>query len=97
MLDINTIYNSENRGRRDVNHIAFLKEITPFGKNSRIEFSVSSQYKHSREEHGEADKQKRKIVGQLITADCFLGSQGLAFRGHDESGACANRGNYIEI
>jgi hypothetical protein len=35
--------------------------------------------------NNEAFKQNRKVVGQVITAVCFLGSQGLAFKGHDES------------
>ncbi|PNF14161.1 hypothetical protein B7P43_G13483, partial [Cryptotermes secundus] len=95
--DINNIYKSGKRHGHSVNHIACLKEITLFGKNRRIEFSLSSQYKQSIEKHNEAVKQNRKFVGQLITAVCFLGSQGLAFRGHDESVASVNRGNYIEV
>jgi hypothetical protein len=43
--------------------------------------------------HNETVKQNRKIVGQLITAVCFLG---LVFRGHDEIGVSVNIGNYIE-
>jgi hypothetical protein len=79
-----------------VNHIACLEEITVFGKNSRIELSLSSQYKQSVEKHNEAVKQNRKILGQLIAAVSFLGSQGLAVREHEESGASVSRGNYIE-
>jgi hypothetical protein len=78
-------------------HIACLKEITLFGKNNRIELSLSSQYKQSIEKQNEAVKQNRKILRQLITAVCFLGSHGLAFRGHEEGGASVNRGNYIEL
>jgi hypothetical protein len=74
-----------------------LKELHCLVKNNRIELSLSSQYKQSIEKHNETVKQNRKILGQLITAVCFLGSQGLAFRGHEESGASVNRGNYIEV
>jgi hypothetical protein len=88
--DINNIYKSDNRHRHSVNHIACFKEITLFGKNNRIELPLSSQYKQSIEKHNEAIKQNRKIVGQLITAVCFLGSRGLAFQGHDKSGASIN-------
>jgi hypothetical protein len=72
-----------------------LKKLL-FCKNNKIELSLSSQYKQSIEKHNEAVKQNKKILGQFITAVCFLGSQGLAFRGHKESGASVNRGNYIE-
>jgi hypothetical protein len=34
--DINNIYKSDKRHRHCVTHIAYLKEITLFGKNSRI-------------------------------------------------------------
>jgi hypothetical protein len=59
------IYKSDKRHRHSVNHIACPKEITLFGKNSRIEFPLSSQYKQSTEKHNETVKQNRKIVGQL--------------------------------
>jgi hypothetical protein len=45
--DINSIYKSDRSHRHSVNHIACLKEITLFGKNSGIEFSLSSQYTQS--------------------------------------------------
>jgi hypothetical protein len=95
--DINNIYKSDKRHRHSVNHIACLKEITLFGKNNRIELSLSSQYKQSIEKHNKAVEQNRNILGQLITAVCFLGSQGLAFRGHEQSEASVNRRNYIEV
>jgi hypothetical protein len=46
-----------------------IKEITLFGNTSKIEFSLSSQYRQSIEKHNEAVTQNRKIVGQLITAE----------------------------
>jgi hypothetical protein len=58
--DINNIYKSE-KNRHSVNHSACLKEITLFGNNSRIEFSLSSQYKQSIEKLNEAVNQNRKF------------------------------------
>jgi hypothetical protein len=60
--DINSIYKSDKRHRHSVNHIAYLKKSTLFGKNSGIEFSLSSQYKQSNEKHNEAVKQDRKSL-----------------------------------
>jgi hypothetical protein len=95
--NINIYKFDKRRSRHSVNHIACLKDITLFGKNTRIEFSLSSQLKQSIGKHNEAVKQNRKLVGQLIIAVCFLGFRGLALWGHDENWASVNRGNYIEV
>jgi hypothetical protein len=56
-----TAFTYVTKDRHSVNHIACLKDSTLFGKNSRIEFSLSSQYKQSIEKHNEAVKQNRKV------------------------------------
>jgi hypothetical protein len=45
--DNNNVYKPDRKHRHSVNHIACLKETTLFGNNSRIEFSLSCQYRQS--------------------------------------------------
>ena len=94
--DLNNLHKAEKRHKSSFNHMLCSKELQLFGRN-RIENSFSNQYQLAVEKHNEIVKQNRKIVGHLIKAVCFLGSQGLAFRGHDESHTSFNKGNYIEL
>ncbi|CAN6715998.1 unnamed protein product [Malus baccata var. baccata] len=57
---------------------------------THIETAVS---KHSDQAH----KAYRTCLNASIKCTTFLLRQGLAFRGHDESGTSSNRGNYLEL
>lgn len=39
----------------------------------------------------------RKLLKHIVSAVMFLGKQGLAFRGHDETSNSSNRGNFLEL
>jgi hypothetical protein len=58
---------------------------------------LSEQARHDRSRK-EAEKSENREVVQIIF-DCvlFLSKQGLPFRGHDESLASGNRGNFLEL
>jgi len=41
--------------------------------------------------------ENREAVGMIIDCVRFLGKQGLAFRGHEETASATNRGNFLEL
>ena len=52
---------------------------------------------HLSENRSAEIKENREHVKALLRATRCLGSQGLAFRGHDESASAENRGNFEEL
>jgi hypothetical protein len=47
--------------------------------------------------YNEKVKSNREILKRLIDMTIFLGTQELAFRGHNEKEDSSNRGNYREL
>lgn len=94
--DLNNFHKSAKRHTSTNDHISCMKAWKTFGKN-RIENSTNSQRQIAIEAHNRQVKKNRKIFTSLIRTTCFLGKQGLAFRGHRENEDSINRGNYIEL
>ncbi|GBM70639.1 hypothetical protein AVEN_117348-1 [Araneus ventricosus] len=63
---------------------------------TRIETELDEQLKAEISVRNQKVTRNRQLLMRLIKA-CFLGKRGLAFRGHDESDASSNRGNYVEL
>ena len=40
--------------------------------------------------------ERREYLERIVAVTCFLGKQGIAFRGHDESDYSHNRYNFLE-
>ena len=40
--------------------------------------------------------ERREYLERILTVTCFLGKQGIAFRGHDETYESHNKGNFLE-
>jgi hypothetical protein len=95
--DVQNFYKAQKRQSNTVAHILSLKYHKLFGKNRRIEYSLSDQYHLAIERHNEEVKKTRAVLAHLIRVVCVLGKLGLAFRGHDESVTSVNRGNYVEM
>ena len=95
--DLHNLHKSEKRHTNSVAHIVAMKALKLFGKNRRIEFSLSEQNRLSVQKHNEEVKKNRSTLTHLIRVVCLLGKLRLAFRGHDESDTSVNRGNYIEF
>lgn len=95
--DLHNIHKSEKRHGNSVAHIVAMKDLKLFGKNQRIEFSLSEQNRLTVQKHNEEVRKNRAILTHLIRVVCLLGKLGLAFRGHDESDTSTNRGNYVEF
>jgi hypothetical protein len=47
--------------------------------------------------HSKEIQRNRENLIAIIEIICFLGRQGIAFRGHDESDDSKNRGNFLEL
>lgn len=77
-------------------HIAATVSLNELGK-IRIDHALSTQMREEAIKHNEKVKKNRAIVERLVQSTCFLGKQELAFRGHDETKASDNRGNYLEL
>lgn len=39
---------------------------------------------------------EQEYIERIVAVTCFLGKQGIAFRGHDERDESHNRGNFLE-
>lgn len=98
------------QGFSDLNHLTFMLQkheksqahvqaflaYKMFGKQ-RIDTLIDSQRKAEVHKHNEQVNKNREILKRLIDAVCYLAKQELPFRGHDESSASVNRGNYKEL
>lgn len=75
-------------------HKASMTSWAEFKSRSSQQKSVSSLLDSQRSGNIE---ENRKHIKVLLKATGFLGRQGLAFRGHDESENSQNRGNFLEL
>jgi hypothetical protein len=95
--DLHNFYKSEKRHSNAVAYILSWKNLKLFGKNQRIEFSLSEKHRVLVQRHNEQVRKNRIKLTHLIRVVCVLEKLGLAFRGHDESETSVNRGSYVEM
>jgi hypothetical protein len=93
---MNNFINLKHRHENSKAHITSVMALIKFGK-TRIDFCLSNVLKLSVQKHNEQVKKNQHILSCLIDATCFLASQELPFRAHDETGDSDNRGNYVEL
>ena len=77
-------------------HLGSYKQMQCFGKYD-ISTAISEAAKLSKQLHNKEVDENRKYLNHLIDAVLYLGKQGLALRGHDESAESLNKGNYREL
>jgi hypothetical protein len=73
--------------------ITSVMTVIKCGK-TRIDFCLSNVLKLSVQKHSEQVTKNRHILNCLNDPTCFLASQELPFRAHNETG---DRGNYVEL
>lgn len=78
-------------------HVDSSMDFTLFLKRKPITDLISEASLQERSAYNERVSHNRNILKRLIDVVCYLGKQGLAFRGNDESISSGNRGNYIEL
>jgi hypothetical protein len=71
--DLHNFHKSEKRHLNAVAHILSLKNLKLFGKNQRIEFSLSEQHRLSVKRHNEQVMKNRIMLTHLIRVVCVLG------------------------
>ncbi|KAL1454619.1 hypothetical protein WDU94_010835 [Cyamophila willieti] len=87
---------SAKKHENSANHLQSVLRLHSFGK-SRIEEGLDKTLAVNNELHNSKVRKNREILKRLIDATCFLAQQELPFRGHDETEASFNRGNYVEL
>ncbi|XP_055526884.1 zinc finger MYM-type protein 1-like [Wyeomyia smithii] len=63
----------------------------------RLDEALDHSRQIARNKHNEEVMKNRKGMRTLIEITCFLGTHGLAFRGHYECSDSTNRGNYNDL
>lgn len=94
--DLNHFHTAAAKHEKTRVHINSLVCMKSFGQ-TRIDLQLDQQKHSSIILHNESVNRNRNIMKRLIDAVCFLGSQEIAFRSHDESNESNNRGNYVEL
>ncbi|XP_030750580.1 zinc finger MYM-type protein 1 isoform X1 [Sitophilus oryzae] len=65
---------------------------------TRIEHVLNKQLEIiNHRQHNELVDKNRQILKRLIDVVCFLGEHELGFRGHDETRASSNTGNFLDL
>ncbi|XP_077447404.1 zinc finger MYM-type protein 1-like [Stigmatopora argus] len=84
------------RHQSSAGHLQATVRSKTFG-DSRVELQFNEQVRTETERHNEKVKKNREILKSLIDCVIFWGKHKLSFRGHDESAASPNKGNYVEL
>lgn len=93
---MNNFHKAADRHKKSENHLRSEIHHKTFGMN-RIENSLDSlRHLHVSQYNGKV-KRNREILTKLLDVTCFLATQELAFRGHDETEKSKNRGNFLEL
>lgn len=95
--DLNNLNNSCIRHELSQSHLLSSVQFRLFGRENRIESSLSSHYSEQKKLFNEEVSKNRYIVKKLIDVVCFLAKQELAFRGGRENVNSENRGNSVEL
>lgn len=89
--DMNNFYKATKRHEQSQNHLQNIIQLNTFGK-TRIENAIDVSRNSAIVQYNEKVKKNRKHLEFLIDSVCFLGIQGLAFRGNNENQDSFNRG-----
>ncbi|CAG9822230.1 unnamed protein product [Phaedon cochleariae] len=90
--DIKSILQQHSVSQKHISSMTFWTNATA------IQNKTSQNIANTLNENRACDvEDNRRHVRWLIKATCFLGRQGLAFRGKDESENSRNKGNFIEL
>ncbi|KAL4713767.1 hypothetical protein ACJJTC_004298 [Scirpophaga incertulas] len=95
-IDIHNFGTAAKKHEQSEKHLEASFKYHTFGKY-RIETRLNSQIQIDIDRHNAKVDRNRNIFQRLIDIVCFLGTQELAFRGHDESASSSNKGNYLEM
>jgi hypothetical protein len=94
--NLKALHQSVERHGKSKDHTYAALKLKLFGKQN-IENSLDSAHRTFILEYNEKVKSNREILKRLIDMTIFLGTQELAFRGHNEKEDSSNRGNYREL
>ena len=78
-------------------HMQAYKMWKTFDVSERVDTLFSRARREEIERHNEEVRQNREMLRTLSEAVLYLAKQELPFRGHDESTASLNKGNYREL
>ncbi len=94
--DLNHLTVYIKRHLKTVSHCNAIIDYEKLGKNDVLE-TMSKNRAIEINEHNQKVKCTRIAIGCIVKCIMFLGKQGLAFRGHDDSEQSFNKGNFKEI
>ncbi|XP_055528060.1 uncharacterized protein LOC129720596 [Wyeomyia smithii] len=94
--DLNHLSASIKTHSSSKDHINNSLALSMFGQ-MRIDEALDHSRQIARNKHNEEVTKNRKGMRTLIEITCFLGTHGLAFRGHYECSDSTNRGNYKDL
>ena len=78
-------------------HMEAYKMLSTFDVSERVDVIFSRAREEEIERFNENVRQKRVTLKILSEAVLYLSKQELSFKGHDESSASLNKGNYREL
>lgn len=78
-------------------HMEAYKQWRLFDSRESVDVLFSRARREAVERHNEEVRQNREMLKNIGEAVLYLAKQELAFRGHDESRASLNQGNYREL
>ena len=81
---------------KNPDHLAAATALSLLGK-VRINEEISTAAAQQRSQHNAEVKRNRDFLEHHIRATVFLATQGLGFRGHDETKDSHNRGNFVKL
>ncbi|KAF2887799.1 hypothetical protein ILUMI_18374 [Ignelater luminosus] len=94
--NLSNFFNAASKHEKSQSHISSFLSFKMFGR-VRIDLALDEQKRIDIVEHNKKVTKNREILKRFIDVVCFLGTQELAFRAHDERKDITNRGNYIEL
>ena len=78
-------------------YLEAYKKWKTFDATERVDILLSRAGREEVQRHNEQVRQNRETLKTISEVVLFLSKQELAFRGHDESNATLNKGNYREL
>ena len=85
-----------NSHQKTKNHVANYTAYRLLG-NVDVASALDEARQREIERHNQNASRYSKLLKHHIDVAVYLSAQGLAFRGHDESRDCSNRGNFLEM
>ena len=81
---------------KNPDHLAAATALSLLGK-VRINEEISTAAAQQRSQHNAEVKRNRDFLEHHIRDTVFLATQGLGFRGNDETKESHNRGNFVKL